>query len=409
MGGPVSGEPIRICETGKGREYALRPAQADTLRKYGALVRADPLGGGRWRITGKQRVGLVRLGHGEGAVELRIEPKLDISKLMFLIGYASQDPWWDGEVDWSWASGLEAAMAGVYARAVRRALDGGVLHGYRTVEGDLPFVRGRVRTADQLRRTELPLPVAVAYDDFTADIAENRILLTALGQLERLPGVPWRLRTSLRHLADRLPGVMQLRTGTPLPPWTPTRLNARYTPALRLAEMVLTDRSLSPGYDDTPVRPLIADGFLLDLSTVFEHFLGHALREAMKPRGITCRTQELHHLDTRKRLPMRPDVLCYRNKRPVAAVDAKYKILGGTPKREDIYQMVGYCVTLGVRQAHLVHATAGSGGAPPPYEIRQAGITIHVHALDLGRRPPEILGEVDRIAARVASAPAPGS
>lgn len=410
MAGPGPGlgteGPVHIQETGKGVVYRLRAAQADTLKKYGKVVKVERLGEDDWRVTGKQRVGLVRLGHGQGAVDLRIEPKLEISKLMFLISCASGDPWWDEEADWSWGSGLEAAMAGVYARAVRRSLSDGVLHGYQTVEEDLPFVRGRVRTTGRLRRTELPLPVAVAYDDFTADIVENRILLTALHRLERLPGVPWRLQATLRHLEDRFPGVTPLRTGAPLPSWTPTRLNARYTPALRLAEQVLADRSLSPDYEAT-APPLVGNGLLLDLSTVFEHFLGHALQEATRPHGITCRMQELHHLDTRGRLRMNPDVLCYRDGRPLAAVDAKYKVLGETPRREDVYQMVGYCVALGVRQAHLVHATAGGGSVPPPYEIRQAGITIDVHALDLSRRPPDILQEVSRLAEHLASSPAP--
>ncbi|MFH0240905.1 McrC family protein [Streptomyces sp. HK10] len=398
-------EPIHLRETGQGVRCRLRTAQAETLKKYGKVVGVERLGEDDWRVTGKQRVGLVRLGHGRGTVDLRIEPKLKISKLMFLIGYASGDPWWEEEADWSWGSGLETAMAGVYARSVRRSLNGGVLHGYRAVEEDLPFVRGRVRTTDQARRTGLPLPVAVAYDDFTADIAENRILLTALHRLERLPDVPWRLRSALRHLVDRLPNVTPLRTGTPLPPWTPTRFNARYVPALRLAEQVLTDRSLSPDYGAT-APPLVGSGILLDLSAVFEHFLGHALRETTKPHGIKCRMQETHHLDTRGRLRMNPDVLCYRGGHPLAAVDAKYKILGETPKREDIYQMVGYCVALGVRQAHLVHATAGNGGVPRPYEIRQAGITIDVRALDLSRRPAEILREVSRLAEHIASSPA---
>lgn len=384
----------------------MRNAQVDTLKKYGKVVKVERLDKENWRITGKQRVGLVRLGHGQGAVDLRIEPKLEISKLMFLVGYASGDPWWDEEADWSWENGLEAAMAGVYARAVRKALSEGVLHGYQAVEEDLPFVRGRVRTTDQLRRTELPLPVAVAYDDFTAGIAESRILLTALRRLEHLPGVPWRLQATLRHLADRFPGVTPLRTGASLPPWTPTRLNARHIPALRLAEQVLTDRSLSPDYEAT-APPLVTNGFLLDLSTVFERFLGHALQEAAKPHGIKCGMQELHHLDTRSRLRMNPDVLCYRDGCLLAAVDAKYKVLGETPKREDIYQMVGYCVALGVRQAHLVHATARNGSVPHSYEIRRAGITIDVHALDLSRRPPEILQKVGRLAEHIASGPAP--
>lgn len=405
MVGP--GKLVHLHETGDGVEYRLREAQAGTLKKHTKAVKVERLQGGNWRITGKQRVGLVRLGHGEGAVDLRIEPKLAISKLMFLISYAAGEPWRDEEAGWDRESGLEAAMADVYARAVRGALREGTLHGYRTVEEDLPVVRGRVRTASRLRRTELPLPVTVAYDDFTADIPENRILLTALHRLEHLPGVPWRSRTALRHLASRLPGVTPLRAGTTLPPWTPTRLNARYTPALRLAELALADQSLSPEYR-AAAPPLTGSGFLLDLAAVFEHFLGHALQTAMKPRRIMCRMQDVHHLDTGGRLQVRPDVVCYRDRRPLAAVDAKYKVLGKAPEREDVYQMVGYCVALGVRQAHLVHA-AMSSSAPSPYEIRAAGITIDIHALDLSRRPREILDQVAAIAEHIASGPPPSA
>ena len=51
----------------------------------------------------------------------------------------------------------------------------------------MPSVRGRVRIAQQLRRrTGLPLPVEVTYDDFTPDILENRLLRAAIDTLGAL-------------------------------------------------------------------------------------------------------------------------------------------------------------------------------------------------------------------------------
>ncbi len=398
-------EPIRLTETGPGVRVALHPAQVATLINSPRLVRLTPVPGpgGRWRVSGLERVGLVRLGRGDGAVELHIRPKLPVAQLLFLLTYAPGTPWRDQQVTASASDDeLLPALADAYARAARRALDPGVLHGYRVTDDELPVVRGRIRTADQLRRTGLPLPVAVRYDDFTADIPENRVLLAALHRLEHLPGVADTTRRTLRHLAARLPEVTPLRPGTPLPAWSPTRLNSRYAPVLRLAELILTDRTLTP-HGPTPVT---TDGFVLDLATVFERFLTDTLTAALRPHGIRVTSQERHHrLDVAARVRIRPDLVLYRAGRPLTVVDAKYKDLGAsTPSTDNLYQLLGYCTALAIPHGHLVYA-AQQGDAPVPHAIRNAGITLTAHALDLARPPAEILASVAALADHLAQQP----
>jgi 5-methylcytosine-specific restriction enzyme subunit McrC len=109
-------------------------------------------------------------------------------------------------------------MADLFARTARRTLDGGILHGYRAIEEDLPLIRGRIRTSRQLRRAGLPLPVSVQYDDHTRDIAENQILLAALYRAAHIPGIGPTSRAQIRHLANRLTGVQPVRPGSTLPP-----------------------------------------------------------------------------------------------------------------------------------------------------------------------------------------------
>lgn len=74
-----------------------------------------------------------------------------------------------------------------------------MLQGYRTVEEALPLLRGRLREADQLRQ-RLAVPLEVRYDDYTVDIPENRILLTAARRLLRVPGLPLATHAGLRQL-----------------------------------------------------------------------------------------------------------------------------------------------------------------------------------------------------------------
>lgn len=69
------------------------------------------------------------------------------------------------------------AVAYAFARQAERATEQGLLQGYRTVEEALPVVRGRIREVDQMRRHfGLPVPIAVRFDEFTVDVAENQLL-----------------------------------------------------------------------------------------------------------------------------------------------------------------------------------------------------------------------------------------
>ncbi|MFF5479346.1 McrC family protein [Streptomyces sp. NPDC012935] len=393
---------LEVRETGTGTVRDLTADQIAGLIRVPGLLRLTPAAGGRWRLTGNQKVGLVRLHTPAGeAIRLHLRPKLAVSDLLFLLTYSPTDPWHPDEVTAATADDLlTAALAGLLARTARRTLDAGVLHGYRTVEEELPLLRGRIRTADQLRRVGMPLPVAVRYDDHTADIAENRILLTALDLAARLPGVPVRTNLALRHLADHLSGVQPLHPGAPLPHWTPTRLNSRYRHALRLAELLLSARSVRPDGEAT----VTVDGFLLDMPRVFEHFLEATLRAALSPLGIRCAAQEGHHrLDEAGQVRFRPDLVLYRSGRPVSVVDAKYAHLDATPRTEHMFQLLAYCTALGLHQGHLVYAAASQGcpSAPTHHTVRRAGITVTTHTVDLAQSPAALLRTVTELAARM--------
>lgn len=392
---------LEVCETGPGTVRDLTADQVAGLIRVPGLLRLNPAAGGRWRLTGNQKVGLVRLRTPSGGtIRLHLRPKLAVADLLFLLTHSPTDPWHPDEVTAAASDDLLPALAELLARTARRTLDAGVLHGYRTVEEELPLLRGRIRTADQLRRVGMPLPVAVRYDDHTPDIAENRILLAALRLAARLPGVPVRTTLTLRHLADHLGGVRPLHPGAPLPHWTPTRLNSRYRHALRLAELLLSARSVRPDGEAS----MTVDGFVLDMPKVFEGFLEDTLRAALSPQGIRCAAQEGHHrLDEAGQVRFRPDLVLYRGGRPVSVVDAKYAHLDTTPRTEHMFQLLAYCTALGLRQGHLVYAAASQGapGAPTHHTVRRAGITVTTHTLDLTQPPADLLGTVRELATRM--------
>ncbi|MFF8726465.1 McrC family protein [Streptomyces sp. NPDC015171] len=393
---------------------AVRVALPDAVGRAlaaGDVVDAapDPYAAGRWSLRAGSKVGTVVVGvpGSTGQVTVRIAPKVPVARLFFLLGY-SLDPaslWRDGEVSAAGHEQLLPAVAHAVERQVDRALRQGLLQGYRRAEESSLVVRGRVREAEQIRRRfGQPLPVEVAYDEFTTDIAENRLLRAAVERLLRLPDVTGDVRRRLLHQRARLADVTVPVRGRPLPGWRPTRLNARYHPALRLAGVVLRDASVehAPG-------GLRVDGYLCDMNRLFEDFVTVALREACRDSPYTAKLQDPHHLDAAAAIRIRPDLVLHGpDGRPCAVVDAKYKAQrrGGFPEA-DLYQMLAYCTALGLREGHLVYAKGNAAHAA--HTVRHSGIVLHQHALDLDRQPSGLLAEVRALAARLMRGHAPGS
>ncbi len=403
---------IDLTEGGHGHEVELTPAQVGELRASEFVKVAKGSRPSFWRITSSRYVGAIRIGSGADGVEVRIEPKLRIDRLIFLIGYAQkQHRWHQQEIQVREAAGLLPVVAHAFARAADRALRPGVLLGYHEIEASIPAVVGRIREADQLRRWyDFPLPVEVRYDDFTPDIDENRLLLAAADRLLQLTDIYDETRKLLRHLLSRLDGIGRLSPGRPLPRWQPTPLNRRYQMALGLADLVLRGASYeldgTPGEDST----LRADGLMvLNMWKVFENFVTTGLTNALGPYGGGCTPQDRrHHLDDARLCQLIPD-LVYEQPGPggvpvpAAVIDAKYKIeIGPSGQNPDLFQMLAYCTVLGLDRGHLVYA---EGPAEPlRHIVHGTGIEILQHSLDLSLPPDELLAQVAALAADIAGA-----
>ncbi|PVE11429.1 McrC family protein [Streptomyces scopuliridis] len=392
--------PISLREAD---DWSSRPLTEEQARTLDASELVDVRPGrvtGEWRLRARNQVGAVRLGRGRGHVRLSIAPKMPVDRLMYLLGYAPDRLLWDEErqqIDVAARPDLLPAVAHAFSRASRRALRAGVLFGYREIEDTLPVLRGRLRGAAQLgRRPGLALPLEVTYDDHTADIPENRLLLGAVRRMLRVPGVIPVHRRELQGFAAQLDGVTPPVPGAPLPVWSPTRLNLRYRPALSLATLILRGSS----YELEDGRTISVDGLLFRMWQVYEDFLCGALGEALE-RTVGGRAEPRdrdHHLDTGKGHVLKPDLVHYLPGAdgvpvPSVVVDAKYK---SGPARDDLYQMLAYCVRLGLTQGHLVYAS----GQEDVIRVPVAGgeIRLHRHALDLGVPHQELKSRIDGLA-----------
>ncbi|MGW2282306.1 McrC family protein [Streptomyces sp. NPDC001770] len=393
---------VSLVEHAPARSFRLPDAVGHALAAKKILEEAGPAPyeSGVWRLRAGSKVGAVTLAvPGGESVTVRITPKVPVARLFFLIGYCS-DPraWRDGRVELAEHDELLPALAHAVERQIDRALKQGLLQGYRTTEESSHVVRGRLCEAEQIRRRfGMSLPAEVTFDEFTADIAENRLLRAAVDRLLRLPGVPAAVRARLTHQRYRLSDITPLVPGQALPAWRPTRLDARYHAVLHLAEVVLKGSST----EHLPGR-LRMGGFLVDMSGVYEDFVCKALREAMRAHGGRSALQAQNiHMDEGEFIRLRPDFVWYGDSGiPMAVADAKYKARRnrGFPN-EDLYQILAYCTALGLTEGHLVYA---KGGAPhTSHRVRHAGTVLHQHAIDLDQQPAGLLAEIGALARRM--------
>jgi 5-methylcytosine-specific restriction enzyme subunit McrC len=392
---------IGLVEHGAAISVPLDDATGRALVSSGLVEAApDPYLPGQWRVKAGGKVGVASVSvQGGTTVTLRIAPKVPIARLLFLIGYSLRAKGWRSEeVLLGEETELLPAFAYLFERQAERALRQGLLQGYRTTQETSLVVRGRIREADQVRRRYgSPIPAEIVHDEYTPDIAENRLLRTACERLCRLPaGIPDQVRGRLLRLRVRLADITAVGRGHVLPSWRPTRLNARYHQALRLADLVLRGASVEHRPGDVTVS-----GFLFDMAGVFEDFVTVALSEALSGHAGRSVRQATHHLDERDAIRMIPDFVRYADDgTPLAVADAKYKAEkpDGFPDA-DLYQMLAYCTALGLTDGHLIYAKGNAEHAA--HRVRHTGITLHQHTLELNQPPAGLLAEVETLAERL--------
>jgi 5-methylcytosine-specific restriction enzyme subunit McrC len=174
------GSPVRrivLDELSAGVVERLDVASAAYVNGSG-LAKASPMALGLYRIEPVGKVGSVRT----PTVQLEVRPKerLGLGRLLFLLGYAGDQGFREDSVAAVEDTDLWSALAASLAQLADRALSRGVLQGYLNVEESLRTVKGRIRISDQIsRRPGMLVPLEVSYDEFTEDIAENRILRAA--------------------------------------------------------------------------------------------------------------------------------------------------------------------------------------------------------------------------------------
>ncbi|WP_427005696.1 McrC family protein [Pseudarthrobacter sp. H2] len=378
-------ERITLKEGGFEASVSLPDVVAAAIPRLG-VANVNPLGDGRWTISGISKVGVINV----DGWQVEIAPKIPIARLFFMMGYArDRTIWQDHDVAIGSDDTLLDTIAVSFIRQAGFALSRGMLQSYETFDDAAPLVRGRMDIPAQIgRRGGLALPAQIIFDEFTVDTAENQLLLSASLRLLDLPTLRTSDRTAIKKLTQRLEGVTAIPGGALLPPVRFHRLNDRYKSAVGLSRLILANSSLEHRKGANA-----ASGFLFDTWRIFEDFVSAALRESLSRHGESVHLQSSSYLDQKEELVIKPDILLRSNGSVRAVVDAKYKAeKHGRFPNADVYQMLAYCVKYELKDGHLVYAKGEED--PKSYVVNPPDVTIHCHALNLDQAPEALLASI---------------
>lgn len=339
-------------------------------------------------VRAKHKVGILRYGD----VELRIKPKIPVSRLLYLATYSNDSRSWS-ELDTLLDVVDDPLSAVGYALAYHAevALRPTPLQGYVTHDSAERKPRGRILFDQQSRRAGLLTPIEIRYDDFEVNIVENRVLKAAIGLVERIITEP-DLSRRLAHLRFRLDGVEPWPVGYPIPDVVFTRMNNRYRPALALAKLVLEKKSLE--FHQQTQR---GTAFLFNMNQVFEKYLEATLRQDLEQLGGRVDGQRSMFLDEDDTIVMRPDITWWFGGHCRVVVDAKYKQTQSDDfPNADAYQLLAYCSRLGLKKGVLVYADL-NGGSESVKVIRNSEVEIVTTAISLAGSIEDMRESVEKV------------
>ncbi len=326
-------------------------------------------------------------------VQVEIAPKLPVDRLMSLLIYARTGMSWNPSPTWQQIDDVVDLLLGYFASELTNVFRFGLLRGYETVDRQSRFYRGRLRMTEQMSRHQMRIqPLEIRHQNFTPNITENKILLTAvekaLSVLSREAGTATEeaLRELRRHRL-MLRDVTPLAPDEPMPRWTPNALNRRFHHVLDLAELILSSQGTEHqgGVQRT-------NGVIIQTWRVFEAAVARAFQEAL-PEGSVS-TQQVQRLSPDLSSTIRPDLVITLEGRPCAVLDTKYKE-GHQLSQNDLYQTITYATVYGLKSATLIYAAAG---ADRDIRISGSDITIKVRLADTNLPLPEFRTRLAAIA-----------
>ena len=307
----------------------------------------------QWQLLSEGWVGIFPLRDG---LTIQVQPKVPLHSLFGM---------WDYVYDLNLlidrrelyacdtVTGFYSRLALALAQRVLNRVRKGLARAYMPQTERLPYLAGKLQLREHAQmpwQTTLPC----AYEDHSADIADNQIIAWVLHLILRGGECEPAVQTLLRKAYRALAGTVSLR------PCAPAdcvrrhydRLNADYRPMHVLCQFFLEHISPSHLSGDHQALP-----FQVDMTRLFERFVAAWLRQHL-PTQWQVAAQERVEIGTSGALHFKIDLVIRDLVGQVQWVlDTKYKA-SYTPAPSDIQQIVTYAELKDCHNGVLIYPAA---------------------------------------------------
>ncbi|OSQ26387.1 hypothetical protein CCON61_00255 [Campylobacter concisus] len=210
----------------------------------------------------------------------------------------------------------------------------GIKSDYVELEDNLKFLKGKLKISEQIRKNIVHKErFYVCYQEFSIDIAENRLIKSTLEFLYRRSksSKNQRLIREYLFIFDEISSSSDINAD-----FSRLKLNRQtkhYEQALLWSKIFLQNKSFSPyrGND-------VAFALLFDMNTFFESYVGNFIKKSFP--GTILQHSEKHLVENPKSFRLRPDI--FLEDKFIA--DTKWKIVKSKDdiSQADLYQLYAY-------------------------------------------------------------------
>ena len=250
---------------------------------------------------------------------------------------------------------LHEILIGCFLNEVMTLLRHGVRSSYRNISSELSFLRGRLRTSEQLRQpASRQHKFYVEYEEFVTDRSENRLIHSSLARALKWSksAANQRLARELLFIFDEIP--VSTNISSDFRRWQTDRTMQHYKPVRYWCELILNEQSprMLAGQN-------FGQSFLFQMNELFERYVGAVLRGQLS-EGFKLKEQasSKYLIESHNGKPvyqLRPDILILKEKHFHSVLDCKWKIFAqsgasrfrdetgdANASQSDLYQLFAY-------------------------------------------------------------------
>lgn len=319
---------------------------------------------------------------------ISIRPRCPWPTLCLLL--AGSRKWARGEDDATPGRALIEIVAAEFAERLKDVIAKGVVHGYDERDRSSTFLRGRLRTVDQIRSAAalaFPNHFEISDAELAVEAPWNRIPRTIGAKLLEHPELPPATRDKLEDLLPAFGVAAANLTDQDF-------LQADADPrAAHYRELLALCRQLREGFSTADVSRPGAGAFLFDLSRAFEDYLADQLRNRLSSRpGWRIERHREYRVGS---TVLEPDVTILNAGAPVAVLDAKWKRLESTSEAADLHQIIAYATVTGAQHVALVYP--GGRFTRRTIEVPRTSLRISLLRVCVTGRPGECEKSIGRL------------